>query len=139
MEFRDTGVILKVTPTIRESGDVILEIEQEVSRVLSTTSSQINSPTISQRKVSSTVSVPNGIAIVLGGLINGTEDVSSGGLPGTQKTILESIFGSKKSKWARSELLIIIRPVIIQDQNDLREIVREIAAKMPNVMQVTVD
>lgn len=139
VELKDTGVILRVTPTIRESGDVILQIEQEVSRVVPTTSSQINSPTISQRKVASTVSVPDGTAIVLGGLINGNDSTSSGGLPGTQRTILESLFGSKTTSWARSELLIIIRPVIIEDQSDLRAIVREIAEKMPNVLQVQVN
>jgi len=89
--FRDTGVILKVTPQIRSSGEVVLDINQEVSRVVPTTSSQINSPTISQRKVASTVMVPNGTAIVLGGLMSSTDE-SGGGLPGTQKTILESIF-----------------------------------------------
>lgn len=139
VEFRDTGIILKVTPTIRDSGDVILEIEQEVSRVLSTTSSQINSPTISQRKISSTVSVPDGVAIVLGGLINENADQAGGGLPGTQRTILESIFGTKKTTWSRSELLVFIRPIIIRDRSDLREIVREIAEKMPLISQTKVN
>lgn len=47
---------------MRSSGEVLLDIEQEVSRVVPTTSSQIDSPTISQRKVASTVLVPDGTA-----------------------------------------------------------------------------
>lgn len=137
--FRDTGVILKVTPQIRSSGEVVLEIEQEVSRVVPTTSSQINSPTISQRKVSSTVAVPDGTAVVLGGLMSSSEEAGGGGLPGTQKTVLESIFGSKKVANARSELIIIIRPVIINNSGDMRQIVNEIASKMSNVLSVEVN
>lgn len=137
--FRDTGVILEVTPQIRSSGEVVLEINQEVSRVVPTTSSQINSPTISQRKVASTVLVADGTAIVLGGLMSSTDESGGGGLPGTQKTILESIFGSNKQSSARSELIVIIRPVIIQNSSDMRRVVEEIASKMGNVMQVTVD
>lgn len=136
--FRDTGVILKVTPQIRSSGEVLLEIAQEVSRVVPTTSSQIDSPTISQRKVESTVLVPDGTAIVLAGLMSTSEEESQGGLPGTKATLLESIFGSKKETAARSELIVIIRPVIIRDRGDLRDVAAEVAQKMQDVMQMPV-
>lgn len=137
--FRDTGVILKVTPQIRSSNEVLLAIAQEVSRVVPTTSSQIDSPTISQRKVESTVLVPDGTAIVLAGLMSNSEEGSQGGLPGTKATLLENIFGSKKETAARSELIVIIRPVIIRDRTDLRDIAAEVAQKMQDVMQVQVD
>ncbi len=134
--FRDTGVILKVTPQIRSSGEVLLDIAQEVSRVVPTTSSQIDSPTISQRKVASTVLVPDGQAIVLAGLISTSDETSQGGLPGTKGNFLENIFGQKKQTAARSELIIIIRPVIIRDQSDLRDVATEVSEKMQAVMQV---
>lgn len=137
--FRDTGVILKVSPQIRSSGEVLLDIAQEVSRVVPTTSSQIDSPTISQRKVESTVLVPDGTAIVLAGLISTTEEESKGGLPGTKSTILESIFGSKKQTASRSELIVIIRPMIIRDRSDLRDVASEVARKMQDVMAVPVN
>jgi general secretion pathway protein D len=133
--FRDTGVILKVTPQIRSSGEVLLDIAQEVSRVVPTTSSQIDSPTISQRKVASTVLVPDGQAIVLAGLISTSDETSQGGLPGTKGNFLENIFGQKKQTAARSELIVIIRPVIIRDQSDLRDVAAEVAEKMQAVMQ----
>lgn len=134
--FRDTGVILKVTPQIRSSGEVLLDIAQEVSRVVPTTSSQIDSPTISQRKVESTVLVPDGTAIVLAGLMSTSDEDTQGGLPGTKGTLLESIFGSKKEAASRSELIIIIRPMIIRDRSDLRDVAAEVADKMQEVMRV---
>lgn len=137
--FRDTGVILKVTPQIRSSGEVLLDIAQEVSRVVPTTSSQIDSPTISQRKVESTVLVPDGTAIVLAGLMSSNGEESQGGLPGTKGTLLESIFGSKKEAVSRTELIIIIRPMIIKDRSDLRDVAAEVANKMQDVMRVPVE
>lgn len=137
--FRDTGVILKVTPQIRSSGEVLLDIAQEVSRVVPTTSSQIDSPTISQRKVESTVLVPDGTAIVLAGLMSTSEEESQSGLPGTKATLLESIFGSNKQTVSRSELIVIIRPMIIRDRGDLRDVAAEVAEKMQDVMAVPVN
>jgi general secretion pathway protein D len=134
--FRDTGVILKVTPQIRSSGEVLLDIEQEVSRVVPTTSSKINSPTISQRKIASTVLVPDGTAIVLAGLISSNDEDGYGGLPGTGGTILESLFGRKNEAGGRSELIAIIRPVIIRDTSDLKEVAAEVAAKMTEVLRL---
>ena len=67
--MQDTGVILSVTPHINESGRVQLEIEQEVSSVVKTTSSTINSPTIQQRQVKTTVVVNDGEVLALGGMI----------------------------------------------------------------------
>jgi len=134
VSFRDTGVILKVTPQIRSSGEVLLDIAQEVSQVVPTTSSQIDSPTISERKVASTVLVPDGTAIVLAGLMSSSNDASQGGLPGTKGTLLESLFGTKKDSAARTELIVIIRPVIVRDKSDLREVAAEVSQKMKAVM-----
>ena len=134
--FRDTGVILKVTPQVRSSGEVLLEIEQEVSRVVPTTSSQIDSPTISQRKVASTVLVPDGTAIVLAGLISASDEESGGGVPGTKGTLLDALFGSEKQKAARSELIVILRPVIIRDRSDFRDVAAEVTDKMRDVTAV---
>jgi len=137
--FRDTGVILKVTPQVRSSGEVLLAIEQEVSRVVPTTSSQINSPTISQRKVASTVLVPDGTAIVLAGLISTSDEQVGGGMPGAKGTLIDALFGSEQAKTARSELIVILRPVIIRDRSDFREIAAEVADKMREVTALPVN
>ncbi|MCH8990454.1 MAG: type II and III secretion system protein, partial [Acidobacteria bacterium] len=69
IQFLDTGVILSVTPRVNAGGMVIMEIEQQVSDVVATTTSGIDSPTIRQRQISSTVAVQSGQTIALGGLI----------------------------------------------------------------------
>ncbi|MGI9168954.1 MAG: secretin N-terminal domain-containing protein, partial [Caulobacteraceae bacterium] len=69
IEYQQTGVILKVTPRVNSSGLVLLDISQEVSNVANTTSSQLDSPTIQQRKIATSVAVQDGQTIALGGLI----------------------------------------------------------------------
>src|SRR5262249_55228878 len=70
IEMRDTGVILKVTPRVNEQGSITLDIAQEVSDVAETTTSGINSPTIQQRRIASSVETRSGQMNVLGGLIH---------------------------------------------------------------------
>ena len=79
--MQDTGVILSVTPRINESGRVQLEIEQEVSAVVKTTTSGIDSPTIQQRRVKTTVVVNDGEVLALGGMIQEQANKTSNQLP----------------------------------------------------------
>ena len=84
IELRDTGVILTVTPRVNAGGLVILEIQQEVSNVVraeTVTQSELATPTISQRLVSSTVAVQSGQTIALGGLITDNRNRSRSGVP----------------------------------------------------------
>lgn len=69
VEMKDTGIILSVVPRINSSGRIMLDIQQEVSDVVKTTSSGIDSPTIQQRKVSTRVVVNDNESLALGGLI----------------------------------------------------------------------
>ena len=79
--MQDTGVILSVTPRINESGRVQLEIEQEVSAVVKTTTSGIDSPTIQQRRVKTTVVVNDGEVLALGGMIQEQASKTSNQIP----------------------------------------------------------
>ena len=67
ISYRDTGVILEVRPRVNNGGMVFLDISQEVSAVANTQTSSIDSPTIQQRRLRSTVAVPGGQTIALGG------------------------------------------------------------------------
>jgi general secretion pathway protein D len=116
--FRNTGVLLSVTPRVSDSGRVVLEIEQEVSIAVETTSSGIDSPTIQKRRVRTTVSVKDGESLTLGGLMQerNTLDRSQVPLAG-DVPVLGNLFKSKDDRIGRTELLIIITPKVIRDAN----------------------
>lgn len=124
--FRNTGVILGITPRISENGRVLLDIEQEVSDVTPTTTSGIDSPTIRQRRIKTTVAVNSGETIVLAGFMQ--DRASKGRL---QVPILGNVplvgtlFKDKNDEIRRTELLIAITPQVITDNQQIRGIAAE--------------
>ena len=126
ISFKDTGVILSVTPRINDNGSVLLDIQQEVSDVSRTTSSGIDSPTIQQRKVKTTVAVQDGESLTLGGLIQTKNETSStqvpilGDLP-----VVGNAFKQKTNSIDNTELIIIITPHVVRDTNEARMVTEE--------------
>ena len=124
IELRDTGVILKVTPRVNDSGVITLDISQEVSDVAETTSSGINSPTIQQRRLATTVSTRTGQMIALGGLIRDRVTRSKSGIPIlSQIPIIGALFGTRVDTGARTELIILLTPTIIRSPDEVKNIV----------------
>jgi general secretion pathway protein D len=129
--FRSTGVILGITPRISENGRVLLEIEQEVSDVVPTTTSNIDSPTIQQRRVKTTVAVNDGESIVLAGLMQDTNTVTKKQIPLVgQLPVVGNLFKDKDDEIKRTELLIAITPQIVKDAHQMRAIASEFRDRM---------
>jgi general secretion pathway protein D len=119
--YRNTGVILTVTPQIRAGGVVEVEVSQEVSGVAQTTSSGIDSPTITQRRIASTLLVPSGEAVALGGLISTRSTNGSSGVPILRGVpVVRRLFSSESIAEDRTELLVLLTPTIITDPSALR-------------------
>jgi general secretion pathway protein D len=129
--MQDTGVILSVTPRINESGRVQLEIEQEVSSVVKTTTSNIDSPTIQQRRVKTTVVVNDGEVLALGGMIQDQATKGSsqipllGDIPG-----LGAVFSNRSNLVQKTELIILITPRVVRDRSESRLVTEEYRRKM---------
>jgi general secretion pathway protein D len=131
LQLRDTGVILDVKPRINASDVVVLEITQEVSDVTQTTTSGIDSPTIQQRKFTSTVAVKNNGTVALGGLIRETYTDNQSGIP-LLKDIpaLGYAFKSRGVTKRRTELIVFLTPHIIRTDDEARNAVKYIRREM---------
>jgi general secretion pathway protein D len=131
ISYRDTGVLLEVTPRVNPGGLVTMEVKQEVSAASTTTSSTVNSPTISTRKIDSTVSVRNGEALVLGGLIKDQDSDVKAGLPFLSKIpILGWLFGQTSKSSNRTELVVVLVPTVIDGSNDIDKVVDSFREKL---------
>jgi general secretion pathway protein D len=131
IQMIDTGVILSVTPHANDNGRVLLDIEQEVSTATPTTTSGINSPTIQQRRVRTTVTVPDGEVVALGGLIQERNTASKTHIPILGDIpVLGNAFGTKDDQINRTELLIIIRPRVMHDGEDARRATEEYRSRV---------
>ena len=134
VEFRDTGVILNVTPRVNASGMVTLDIQQEVSDVVKTTTSGIDTPTIRQRKISTTVAVQSSETIALGGLIREDENVGSDGVPFIKDIPLIGIAAKHKTTThKRAELLVLLTPRVIRNVDDIKAITDELKGQMTSL------
>jgi general secretion pathway protein D len=115
IELKDTGVILSVTPRVNKNGLVVLDINQEVSDVVPTTSSTINSPTIRQRRVATSVAVNDGHTLALGGLVQEKAQLVNESFPILgDLPIIGTAFRNRSDLRARTELIVFIRPKVIR-------------------------
>ena len=131
IEQRDTGVILSVTPRVNASGLVFMEIEEETSDVVPTTTSNIDSPTIRQRRVSSTVAVQSGETVVLGGLIQDDIEEAQTGIPVLHRLpIVGPLFGVTDNRNRRTELLVVITPRVIRNPDQARAVTEELRQRL---------
>lgn len=132
VEYRSTGVILRVKPRINSEEVVSLEIEQEVSRVVESTQAEAGgNPTIQVRKIQSRVNIASGQTVVLGGLIQDSDSRSRNKVPVLGDVpVLGHLFRSTDDQGQRTELLVFLTPKIIRNPEDARRVSEELRARM---------
>lgn len=136
IQYRDTGIELNITPRINGEGVINLVIRQELSSV-SEASGVSGNPIFENQEIETTVVVRDGENVVLGGLIQNNNDALNTGVPFlNQVPGLGRLFSYQRDNNERRELFIVIRPEIINvnEQTDAsyREILSrfELAAEM---------
>jgi len=135
IDYRSTGIILRVIPRVSPNGNVRLDIEQEISQATNATASSLT-PTVSQRKVKSSVSVANGQTVLLAGLVQEKNELDRGGIP-----ILDQIpkvgdlFAHQTKITTRTELIIFIRPQVMRDGVDASFVAEEFRAKLRGTIE----
>ena len=131
IQFRDTGVILEVTPRVNAGGLVVLDVLQEVSDVVETTTSDIDSPTIQQRFIESTVAVQSGDTVALGGLIRDRHEESVSGLPLLSEIpVFGNLFKTTEEVERRTELLVLITPRVVRNRSEALEVTEELRRRL---------
>jgi general secretion pathway protein D len=130
IDYKNTGIILRVLPRANSNGNVVLDIEQEISSVAAGSTGSLT-PTISQRRVKSSIAVASGQTVLLAGLISETENRQRQGIP-----LLDSIpgvgdvFSHQTNTRGRTELILFIRPTLMRDAVDAHVIAEEMRTKM---------
>jgi general secretion pathway protein D len=136
VQYRDTGVLLTVTPRVGQGEMVQIDVSQEVSEVAGTTSSGIDSPTIQQRRFKSEVSVQNGQAVALGGLIRTRRSVGDTRVPGLGAIpVVGGLFRTRDNSARRTELIVFLTPRIVRSAQDATEVTNDLRTKMRRLRQ----
>jgi general secretion pathway protein D len=130
IDYRNTGIILRVVPRISANGNVIIDIEQESSSVTPGSVGSLT-PTISDRRVKSSISVASGQTVLLAGLISDENDRTRQGIPVLDKLPgIGDLFSQQNGTKIRTELIIFIRPTIIRDAVDAHMVAEELRSKL---------
>ncbi len=133
-EYRDVGVILKVTPNINEENFVRLKINQEVTKVQS--GADEARPTTLKRTAKTTVIVKDNETVVIGGLVGDSTDEGTykfpllGDIP-----LLGWLFKTKTSSREKTNLYVFLTPHIVRTQADAAKIYEEKRGSMGEVVE----
>jgi general secretion pathway protein D len=131
MSYVDTGIILRVIPRVHSNATVTLDVEQVVSQVKDDASAATLTPTISQRRVKSTVSVANGQTVILAGLISEQRTNGGSGLPGIAGVpLIGGLLGNVAHSLQRTEIIVFIRPQIIRNSGDAQRVAEQLRGRM---------
>jgi general secretion pathway protein D len=143
IEYRDTGVILSVTPHINDRGLVTMDISEEVSNYegdmpvgRQSNAAQSLYPVFSKRVVKTTLTVGHGQTIAIGGLIRDREEEDYSGLPCLiDIPVVKYLAGSWIKKTEKIELIVLITPRVVDDMDDVEAVTNEFKQKVQNVMK----
>lgn len=125
IERESVGVQLYVRPQINDGDAIRLQIRQEVSSVAGPVSADFVELITNQRKIETTVLADDGEIIVLGGLIETDEQEAESGVPGLSRIPgAGRLFRNDSRSTTRRNLMVFIRPTIVRDAADMRDVTR---------------
>lgn len=114
VQYRSTGILLSIKPTINSNRRVELTISQEVSAAAANNISKVDSPVIQQRSIQTNLTLTDGDTALLGGLIREDYNDGDSGVPYLKDIpILGNLFKNQSKQLTRTELIILLTPYII--------------------------
>jgi len=138
VQYKDTGIILTIKPQINEGGLVSLDILQEVSDVGKITlggglGDQVK---ITKREVKTNLVVQDGHTIVIGGLIRDRTTINKTGIPLLSKIpILGYLFGSTSREDDRTELIVLLTPRVIRNQEEAKTATSDYVERLKGIVK----
>jgi len=132
IQYRKTGILLNIKPTVYSGDRVDLEITQEVSEAQPVGSgAAVQSPAIFNRSLSTSLSLSHGQSHILGGLMSRRENQGRGGIPGLKDVpVLGGLFRNQSRNNDRTELVLIITPYIIDNDDDAEQVTNAVRRQL---------
>lgn len=137
VQYRPTGILLEVKPTINASGLVNLNMTQEVSaRGTSVSVGGSIYPSFTKRKVSTEVTIEEGKTLVVAGLIQDNGENAHQGVPFLKDVpVFGTLFGTKSNTTKKTELLIAITPFVVRNKTEAEQVSREFRESLADLKQ----
>jgi general secretion pathway protein D len=131
IQYKDTGVILEVTPQINYDGIIILDIKQTISKAMEIPENGVQSAPIRKRELKTKLAVKDGQSILIGGLIGTDKTISDSGIPFLKDIpLLGYLFKYETQKIEKTELLIMLTLYVIESEQVLDQYINEFKTTM---------
>ena len=139
IQYKDTGVMLAVTPSVNAGGMVTMTIKQSVTDV-GLVDSATGQRTFLQREVGSRVAVRSGETVVIGGLIRDNSSQGKNGIPLLMDIpAVGNLFSTTTDNNTRTELLVMMTPRVLSNDQDLRDISQEMKQRLVGLKLLSKD
>ena len=131
IQYRKTGILLTIKPVVYSDDRVDIELRQEVSEALPVgADSTVNSPAIFNRAVSTNLSLKDGSAILIGGLMSQRQTNGNSGIPYLKDVpLLGNLFKTQKRGRNKTEMVLMIVPYIIETDTQADELTRSMSQR----------
>lgn len=128
VQYRKTGILLNIKPVVYSDDRVDIELRQEVSEALPIgADSKVNSPAIFNRSYSTSLSLKDGSAILIAGLMSQRSTTGDSGVPYLKDVpLLGNLFKTQKQGKNKTELVLMIVPYIIETDSQAEELTRSL-------------
>ena len=124
IEYRDTGVILRVTPQISADRNINLILSTEISSIAADTIPGIESPIINQNTISTELTTENNETILLGGIILKRNSDSHSGIPLLKDVpYLGWFFSGTRDNESKKELVLFVKASVIDSRSDYEKMI----------------
>ncbi len=124
-QYKKTGILLSVKPTIFSGNRVELEISQEASETTPDDTNTTSSPSIFNRKIDTTLTLSDGASVLLGGLITTQHSNSQQGVPGLMDLpLVGGLFRVSGAAGTRTELVMMIIPYIVDSDFEAKSLTK---------------
>lgn len=125
-QYRETGIIMTLTPQVTSTNLIVLKIKQEVSEpIKNTVSTATDTPVIQQRVIDTSMTIANGRTMVMGGMIQEklTDNLSS--LPIIADIpFLSRLFGNTNQSTKRTEMLVLVTGYIVDERGKVEDMIK---------------
>jgi general secretion pathway protein D len=131
IQYKDTGVILTVTPQINYDGVILLDLQQTISKAMAVPENGVQSAPIRKRELKTKLAVKDGQSILIGGLIGTDKSVSNSGVPFFKDIpFLGYLFKYESQKLEKTELLVMVTVYVIESEQVLDQYIDEFKVTM---------
>ena len=137
ISYQSTGITVDLTPTINADGVLTMDISLVLSEAQLNDTSKIDSPLIINRSLSTSLVMKSGDNVLLGGLISSNHSTTKGGVPLLRDIpILGHIFRGDSTKKTKTELIMLIRPIVVKSPKEMLDYSRNYEFIMKSIKRI---